>query len=72
MITPICNEQFIKHCIMPLKFRKEFLRSNLCTDQGLKDYNSEVTKSQRNKRRQGRLQNFQTNSIFKAWKINIE
>ena len=33
---------------------------------------SEVTKSQRNRRRQRGLQIFPKNSIFKAWKINIK
>ena len=32
--------------------------------------NTEVTKSQRNRRRQRRHQIFQKNFVFKAWKIN--
>ena len=33
--------------------------------------NTEVTKSQRNRRRQRRLQIFQKNFTFEAWKINV-
>ena len=35
-------------------------------------HTTEVTKSQRNRRRQRRLQIFQKNSVFKDWKINIK
>ena len=52
-------------------FRRNSKKAGVCVSRSLQNI-SEVTKSQRNRRRQRRLQIFQKNSTFKAVKIKIK
>ena len=59
--------------IVDLKYVQEQMTGGCSACQKtLKLDNTEVTKSQRNRRRQRRLQTFQKNFTFEAWKNNVK